>query len=187
LGHYNKRYSTIHFDFYIVLSQIVLGLLPISSLAESSQEKSMDFTRELKAANVIRTRGIEGANEVALMVGMSTALAMVLVHIEGDDKNKLALVHDAGLNNVADLDLLSGRAVIYEEGHGSVVAALEIKEGTCVDVNAHGLNISMWMQGSGEIKSIFAGKSPYTEVREILLREHNIALDELMARIKNVD
>lgn len=142
----------------------------------------MYFTKELKAADIILTHGIEGANEAALLVGMQTALAMVLVHLDGDNETKLKAVHDAGLNNVADFCPITGQTVIYEEGAG-VTAALDIVDGKCVDVETKNLHIPMWMQG-GEIKSIFAGKSPYAEVRKIILREQKIEHARIMSLIE---
>ena len=38
------------------------------------------------------------------------------------------------------------------------------------------------MQGSPEVKSIFAGNPPYKEIKEIITREHHAYVEEQLAK-----
>lgn len=145
----------------------------------------MNLEKELLAAKAIRLHGIEGANESALLVGMTNTLSMLLVHLDDSDDKKIQRLHEAGLNTLVDFSPSSGRAVIYDKTIG-LIAALEITDGKCIDTSIEGLHVPMWMQGS-EIKSIFGGKPPYEEVRAIMLREHKSAYEKLMSSLKSQD
>ena len=102
----------------------------------------MDFTNELRASNIIKERGIEGIYESALLAGMPTTLSMLLMQLDGDDSEKIKLVHEVGMNNLVDFCPASGHAVVYAEEKG-LVAAFEITDGKCVDVPIKGLHVGM--------------------------------------------
>ncbi len=128
------------------------------------------FENYLKAAQLIRERGMAAANDAALLVGTRATFTMLLVTLEGDDEQKITQLREAGLTAFADVAF--ERCVIYDEA-GSPIWSIERNvHGQWEEGGTEGLHLGMFLQCSVTgIKQLFAGKPPYKELKEVMRRE----------------
>jgi len=142
----------------------------------------------LKAAEIIGSQGLSGANEAALLVGPKTAITMLLTHLAGDDESKTVLLKEAGLlDGTAYICPETGYGLIYvPDGCGdTTLKALAVVDGKCVELE-YNSGMSTWPDLNNAFRhapkntliKLFLGESPYTELKEILLREHTTWSEE---------
>jgi len=142
------------------------------------------FEAYFEAANLIKERGVAAANEAASLIGTPATLAMLLATLTGSDSQKLTELRAAGLTSFADVS--DRRAVIYDET-GEAQCTLELHGDSWREGSAKGLHVAMWMQGSMEIKQLFAGIPPYTDLKNVMRRSYQVMRAQLQKEFEAVE